>query len=176
MSRDEGDASDPSIERTLSGLRPPSASHVIRQQPHMKHFAALILAFGCLGAEAGPEVIYGSWEGGDAVSMSTYGFLYVSERYVSWGRKAGRPECRAAYVIVSEPEGTTFENQTRKEFSVGPNMTFQTYLLQIQEIGCRFDRGYLRLTVDPSIGMDYLELVEYSPKRKEQAWMHFHKR
>ena len=142
----------------------------------MKHLAAVLFTLGCTSAFAGPDLLYGSWEGGDTAAMSVYGFLHISEGSISWGREARRPECKADYTLVAEPAGVSFKDQTDHEFTTGPNSRFQSYLLKIRPSKCAGDLGYLRLTVDPGFSSRYLAMVEYSPEQREQGWMHFFKR
>lgn len=142
----------------------------------MKYLAAFLVVFGCTRAIAGPDVLYGSWEGGDTAAMSIYGFLHISEGSIAWGRNARRPQCTTGYTVISEPAGVTFKNQTDRIFTIGPGTRFQTYLLKIRESKCTGGLGYLRLTIDSDVSSHYLAMVEYSPGLKEQGWMHFHKR
>jgi hypothetical protein len=140
-----------------------------------KHLAALFICLACANALAGPDLLYGSWEGGDTAAASIYGVLHISGTSIAWGRDARRPDCRTTYDLASEPAGVTFKNQTGKVFTTGPDTRFQTFLLKIHRRACTGALGYLRLTIDPGIGLRYLAMVEYSADFKEQGWMHFDK-
>lgn len=142
----------------------------------MKYFAAFLVLLGCTSAIAGPDVLYGSWEGGDTAARAIYGVLHISEVSIAWGRKAKSPGCTTGYTLIAEPAGVTFKNQTGRVFTIGSGTTIQTYLLKIRESKCTGTLGYLRLTIESDVSSEYSAMVEYSPGLKEEGWMHFHKR
>lgn len=123
-------------------------------------------------AHASDSPIIGSWEGADTAAMSIYGIIKISPKKLVWGDFKNKSSlCSENYVIVKEPPGVKFRDQTFHEYVTAEDSDFSTFLLKISHSTCQKRLSHLRMTVRRE--KNVLDLVEYEGLAKPGGWMHF---
>jgi len=143
----------------------------------MRILIAIIFFIIPLSIYASEKSLIGNWEGGDTASMSIYGVLTISKKFISWEKNNNYSHnCKLSYKIGKEKSGVVFKDQTRREYVTSKNSKFSTFLLKITNDNCNTGIVYFRLTFPSKDKLGYLAMVEYNKSREASGWMHFYKK
>lgn len=121
------------------------------------------------------EKLVGLWSGSDTASMSIYGTIRITDKYISWNKNYNYSNnCKLGYRVQKEEFGSYFLNADGKTYVKLPDSKFTTFLLKVTGDNCATGISYFRFTFYlEGDSPDYLSMIDYDKSGNENGWVHF---